>query len=372
MANLFQHTKDKAKHGAKAPWSVKWRDPDGRQRTKRVGSKTHAKNFKAKIESELSQSLYTGIIPKSWPEFRKELKRKELHLLKPSTQETYRIALDNFERIIHPDKMAHLNTRVIDDYRSKRSKEKGIKGGVISAATVNNELRTLRAVLKHAKRWNYVQNVPEFRFIKEPERIPRYVTVEHFEAIYGACHVATRPTDLPYDAPTWWRAFLIFQWMTGWRRSEPLHLLTSELDLETGEAITLAEDNKGNRDDRVPLHPVVVEHLQGMKSFRPEVFPWDLSSKALYTQYYRIQAEAGIELQCREKHDHTESCKYYGFHDLRRSFASVTAGQVDAKLLQKLMRHKDYSTTLRYINSREQLRDVTETFVTPNLARLAE
>ena len=99
------------------------------------------------------------------------------------------------------------------------------------------------------------------------------------------------------------------------------------------------------------------------------VVPWRLSSKALYTQFYHIQEHAGIKLECREKHDHKPSCAFYGYHDLRRSFASITAGNVDGKMLQKLMRHKDYSTTLRYINAREQMDGITETYVMPILRK---
>ena len=51
-----------------------------------------------------------------------------------------------------------------------------------------------------------------------------------------------------------------------------------------------------------------------------------------------------IDLPCREKHEHTDACHLYGFHDFRRAFATRTpCGWSDA--LQSLMRHKSYLTT---------------------------
>ena len=46
------------------------------------------------------------------------------------------------------------------------------------------------------------------------------------------------------------------------RLSEPSALRREDVDLDAGAAITRAGDNKENRDDRVPLHSVVIEHLK--------------------------------------------------------------------------------------------------------------
>ena len=62
--------------------------------------------------------------------------------------------------------------------------------------------------------------------------------------------------------------------MTGWRIGELLALKWCDVNLEEGFAITRHRDNKGHRDDKVPLHDVVVEHLQAIKTFSECVFPW--------------------------------------------------------------------------------------------------
>ena len=53
-----------------------------------------------------------------------------------------------------------------------------------------------------------------------------------------------RPEGLPYSAEAWWQALLVFNYMTGWRISEPLALRREDLDLEAGTAITRHADNK--------------------------------------------------------------------------------------------------------------------------------
>jgi integrase len=81
------------------------------------------------------------------------------------------------------------------------------------------------------------------------------------------------PRGFPFAPADWWRALIVFQYMTGWRIGEPLALSRDHLDLEAGTAVTRADDNKGGRDDLVPLHSVVIEHLRKIASFEPVVFP---------------------------------------------------------------------------------------------------
>ena len=76
---------------------------------------------------------------------------------------------------------------------------------------------------------------------------------------------------------------------------------------------------------------------------------------------------------CTEDHDHTPECYLYGFHDVRRAFATENASGVSAVELQALMRHKSFATTQKYINMAKQLQGGTEAklFVPPVLRRAA-
>src|SRR5215831_19063159 len=124
------------------------------------------------------------------------------------------------------------------------------------------------------------------------------------------------PVEWP--ASSQMRAILVTGYMTGWRIGDMLDLRRDDLDLEAGIAITRWEDNKGKRDERVKLHPVVIDHLKKLAGFDPHVFPWDHWRTTLYEDFAAIQQAAGIRLPCHKDHQHTPACHVYSFHDLRR------------------------------------------------------
>ncbi|MCH8045244.1 MAG: tyrosine-type recombinase/integrase [Planctomycetes bacterium] len=368
---LFQDHRQKNKLGDKTPWSVGWVDPEGKRRSKRIGSKSMAEKVRRKREGELAAGTYESVAHKPWDVFRKEYETKVASQTEPGSQMSTGIALDHFERIINPQRVSAVKPATIDDYIAKRRKERGLKkNSKVSPATVNKELRHIKAVLRVAHEWGYLAKVPRFRMVREPEKLVRYVTGEHFSAIYKACDAATLPKALPYPPSDWWRALLTFSYMTGWRISEPMALRRDDLDLDAGTAITRHGDNKGKRDDLVPLHSVVVDHLRTIACFEPVVFPWYHNRRGLWSQLLKIQEKAEIHLPCHEKHEHTPSCYVYGFHDLRRAFATVNAETLSGDALQKLMRHRSYSTTQRYINMAEHLNRSVETLHVPEVLRV--
>ena len=142
----------------------------------------------------------------------------------------------------------------------------------VSPATVNKELRCLRAMLRKAYRWNYLSAIPDFVFLKEPGKLATYVTPEHFAAIYQACDAAELPERQGYTAADWWRGLLMTAYMTGWRIGSLLALRWEDVEPGRGTALSRAADNKGRRDQFIPLHPVVIEHLTRLQSFSPAVF----------------------------------------------------------------------------------------------------
>jgi integrase len=177
------------------------------------------------------------------------------------------------------------------------------------------------------------------------------------------------PAGQTFTAADWWRALLVTCYMTGWRINELVTFKKEDLDLETGNAILWHEDNKGRRDERIKLHPVVIDHLRRLIGFHPNVFPWRHHERTLYDEFARIQEAAGIKLPCREKHEHTAFCHLYGFHDLRRAFATMNADKLTADALQALMRHKSYQTTQRYINMARQMDEAVAALHVPEVLR---
>jgi len=345
---------------AKASWFVGWYNLEGKRRSKSFGAgsfgKMKANKYRAKMEEELNGGLYQELLKKTWQDFRREYEEKILEALAPRTRDEAISALVHFERIIKPVRMGAITARSIDQYASNRRKEPGKKkGDMVSPATVNKELRHIKAALRLAFEWSYLAQLPRVRMQKAPTKLATYVTGEHFAAIYQACDKATFPEDQRYEPADWWRGLIVMGYMTGWRISDMLGLRREDLDLDSAFAITRARDNKAKRDERVKLHPVVVDHLRRLVGFDVRVFPWNKNRRTLDTEFAWVQQNAGIHLACQGQHEHTPSCHVYGFHDLRRAFATMNADKLTPDTLQALMRHKSYQTTQVYINMARQM-----------------
>jgi integrase len=331
-----------------------------------------AEKFRRKVEGQLAAGTYATENKMSWDQFRVDYESKILAGKSSGTQVEAKIAMNHFERLVRPRFVQTIKTATIDSYKAKRRLERGRKvGDLVSPATVNKELRHLKAILGKAVKWKFLPELPDFELELEPEKEITYVSDDHFAAIYNACDVARMPRDLPFPAADWWRALITFNYLTGWRVGEPLALKRVDLDLEAGFAITRYTANKGKRDERVRLHPVVVEHLERIQCFEPLVFPWNHHRTTLWCELERIQVAAGIHLPCHHDHQHTPRCRVYGFHDLRRAFATENAAELTPDALQRLMRHKSYSTTQRYINMASQVNSAVEKLHVPAILRRA-
>jgi integrase len=369
---IFQDTRQKAKHSDKAPWSVGWIDPDGKRRSKTVGAKSRAERHARKLEGQLEAGTYEGASRKTWADFRREYDAKILPRLAPRSQEATNIALNHFQRLAKPSRLTSIKTATIDDYVAKRSTERGLKpGSKVSPATVNRELRDVKAALRVAHDWGYLPAVPKFRRVREVEEIGRVMTPEHFQAIFEACDVATMPRGLPCEPGEWWRALLTFALTTGWRIDEILSLRHDDLDMGSGAILTRAADNKGGRDDRDYLPGPVLELVKAVVGFEPLVFWWPHHSRTLWAEFRRIQEAAGIHLTCPHEgeHDCTPACHVYGFHALRRGYATLNADTMPAPVLQRKMRHKDFGTTLRYIKLADKMKQATERVYVPEFLK---
>lgn len=374
---VFQKSEDVRDRGAKAPYYVGWYDPDGKRHKKSFGPGIKAKTLAERYRSRLEEELTTGVYEQAhrrvrWADFRQQYEELVLPGLAVNTRTQVTTALDHFERIINPARVLSISTQHIDDYIAVRRQERGKKKGELaSPATVNKSLRHLKAVLAVAVEWEYLARLPKFRMEKVPRKLPRYVTGDHFAVIYAACIHAKRPKGMAYEPADWWRALIVMGYMTGWRIGDMLGLRRPDLNLEEGTAVTRAEDNKAKRDELVKLHPVVVGHLRKLPGFDDRVFPWNHDRTTLHNDFLAIQKAAGINLPCLGEHEHTEHCHVYGFHDLRRAFATMNADKLTADALQTLMRHKSYQTTQVYINLARQMDQAVASLHVPDVLRQA-
>jgi integrase len=363
---VFQDPKQVKKHGTDAAsWCVGWYNDAGRRKSKSCGSGNAGKRLADKEAEKISAQLLTGTYEDktrtSWADFRLEYASLVLDNMSAANRQETTSSLDHFERLINPKKIAAVSSADLLRFVSKRRKEHGMREGeCVSPATINKELRHLRAVFRKAAKLGHLKTCPDIPFVKEPKKLPCWVPPDHLAKMYQACDVVTRPTDLPYPVGDWWRGMLIFCYMTGWRIGSVLALRRDDVDLDKGTAVSCHEDNKGARDQLVSLPPLVIEHLRKVPSFEPVFFPWQHGRRQLYDAFEAIQVAAKVKPARGNK-------GRYGFHDLRRAFATLNAGRLSADVLQALMQHRCYSTTQRYIDLARQMQPAAHDVFVPDL-----
>ena len=371
---IFQYPKDvKAKGSDHASWYVGWYDQSGKRHAESCGPKVtgrkKAERRQRQIQSELDMGMHQPRGKKKWSEFRKAYTAEIVPNLALRSRDQIKAALNHFERLVSPGRMESIKTQTIDMFVAARSTERGKKpGSTVSPATINKDLRHIKAALRVAVEWEYLPKMPKIRMVREPEKLVRYVTPDHFALLYrDAAALAELPLipEEPYKPCVWWRSLLATCYMTGWRIGELLAMRTEDVDCETKTVITRHSDNKGKREELVPVHAVVIEHLTRVITDHPFVFRWPHERDKLWEEFGRIQREVGIHLTCREKHEHTPACHVYGFHDLRRAFATENAKRMKPATLQKMMRHKALKTTLGYVDLADQVQEAVDEMPVP-------
>lgn len=339
-----QDPKQVKKHGSEAAsWYVNFIDPDGHRRTKSYGpggaGKEMAERECRKVTEQLLTGTYQTNLGKPWAAFRAKYEADVLAGRSAACRRQVKMSLDNFERICAPKKVSAIRTETIDTFAARRREEENqrVKGRTVSPATVNADLHNLKAVLGVAKRWGYLAQAPEIPFLREPRKLPVYVTPDHFAAMYLACDRMRRPRVQGCAPGDWWRALLVFIYVgTGWRIGQCLGLERPDLDLEAGTVVGRAacRGNKARADVLVKLHPVVLEHVSRLRGFAARAFPYPHCERTLLDQLHALCRLAGVPA--------------YGWHNLRKGFGTMNAPRLAPTELQHLMQHSSLGTTQRY------------------------
>ena len=140
----------------------------------------------------------------------------------------YEKTLENFVRICGDIAMGKITPKHFDTYKVTRLNE-GVQARLgrnelerkLSPITVNIELRTLRAALNTAVRWQTIPKNPfeKLSLISIPRRTPAYLTAQDADTLLS---VITKP---------WLRDFVIVALNTGMRRGELLSLRWVDVDV---------------------------------------------------------------------------------------------------------------------------------------------
>lgn len=207
----------------------------------------------------------------------------------------------------------------------ERLVQAGLREGV-SPATVNRRTQLLRAILRKAWReWDWIDRVPVFRILKEPQGRVRFLTRQE-----AARLLAELPPHL--------RAMARFTLATGLRQGNVKRLRWARVDLERGRAWVVAEEAKAGQAIPVPLSPAAVQVVAEQRGRHPE-----------YVFTYKGQPITQVGTKAWRGALERAGIKDFRWHDLRHTWASWHAQNgTPMNVLQELGGWRDSEMVQRY------------------------
>lgn len=323
---------------------------DGKRKRKRIGpQKTLAQIALKDVQVKTAKGEYLGVYEEKKTLF-KDFSKKYLKMVQPNLSPT---SYARFEGIInnHLQKafqcyLYKISKKQIQEYIQKRS-------GEVEPATVNHEVKLLRAMFNRAIEWNYLKENPckGIKNLKEPPGRIRYVSLDELEKLLLACE-ASSLLENPHNKGrtfskllcAFLKSIVLLALHTGCRRSEILSLRWKDIDFK--ERRILIETTKNNERRMIPINDTLYGVLKSL--------PVHLGSDLIFPGITGIQLTMAFRRACKRAR-----IGDFRFHDLRHSFASyLTMGGENLRTVQTLLGHKELRMTMRYSHlSPEHLRE---------------
>lgn len=213
-----------------------------------------------------------------------------------------------------------------------------------SAATVNKDLRNLRAILNLAKRRKYRTDEVAIEFEPTVEDPVEAWSVEQFCRILASCRRETGDIcGIPADR--WWAAQQLVILNVGARISAVMQARMDDLDWERSLLRIRGSTQKHRRGQIDPLHPKTMAALVEIASpTRELLFPWPYDRNviqwpSLIHHYRRILARAGLPTTAKDL-----------FHKLRRTNATFICAAADEETARRQLGHSSVEVTRRYLD----------------------
>ena len=188
--------------------------------------------------------------------------------------------------------LSSLDESVIADALTDRAKSG------LGPRSVNRYAEVIRAVLRAARRWRWLDYVPHIRMQQRPPRRVRFLTHE-------------QAAELVRELPPHLAAVVGFSLQTGLRKSNVLGLTWSQVDLSIPAAWIHADQAKAKRAIAVPLSPTAVRILTAERG-----------KHRVYCFTYKGQPIKQANTAAWKKALRRTAILDFRFHDLRHTWAS--------------------------------------------------
>jgi integrase len=245
-------------------------------------------------------------------------------------------------------RLLEITPALVEQYRDWRKATITRRKRLVTVATVNRELATLRRMFNVARRGLIVLKggVP-------PDNPMAMVTLERERNERDRVLSAEEFQRLSEAAEPWLRPILLLAYYVGMRKGEIRSLRWEQVDLKTGIIRLQSSDTKTDQGRVIPLNPV----LRSALSTIPPVLgcPWVFVNPA-YVEAWRANPD-GVNPRFHATsitHAFTRACKKAGvknatFHDLRHTFVTnMRRAGVDYFRIMAITGHRTMSVFKRY------------------------
>jgi len=335
-------------------WQLKWIDPHtGRERRESTKQRLKSRAEVVRKAKEIELATKGGTDQNlSWKQFKERVESEYLPDLKDSTQVSFWVAINHYEKEMNPKKLTDLNASNISKFQAKlRQRKKNEQTGEkLSDATVGFYLRTIQSALSWAVSVDLLVEIPT---IKTPRGAKgkrsgmrgRPITEAEFQQILDAV-----PEVRAGDAVDW-EFYLRALWLSGLRLEEsfiaswdsgPFQLNT------TGENPFWrieAEGQKKRQDQSAPITPDFRDFILTVPNEQRSGKLFEVCNRFqkewIKTVVRKIGHKANVLVD--PKRESFASAQTY-----RQSFGSRWARKVKPFVLKALMRHSRIETTEQY------------------------
>lgn len=313
------------KHPEYMTYYAIWQDEENRTRREALGTKdgrianrlfrNWKRNFYAgkikPISSGLSQT-FSRFVDEFLGHFDSQPDKED------STYTLYEVALKKARECWGDIPLKKISERHLDNLLA----DMGSAG--LAIPTINKNYRHVKAALRKAIRWGYMDPLREWpKPVKEKQRI-RYLTLPELRRLM-------KEIDDPEFSD-----FCMLSAYTGLRSGEILRLTWDDINNPEG-FIRIVSEQKNKDEDRIPINPNATAILDRCKACgnRPRLFRFK-TVHWISQKFKKYAVEAGLADR--------------RFHDLRHTYGShsIMSGEVDIYTLQALMRHRSLESTKVY------------------------
>ena len=286
----------------------------------------------------------SGSIP--WDAFKDKFLEWSKGTKEQYTYERDKASISALEAFFRPKRLSDITPELLDRFKAHRKSQN--KGN----ATVNTDLKKLKAMMAKAMEWRYIEgwDARTVKRLKEVRGRLLFYTPQELKRLLGVCQ--TRMSGY-YD----WETVCRLASRAGLRRSEIYWLSWADVDLNRGIVSVVPKAGwapKGKEQRHIPVPKDLHKHLQALH--RKKQTEWVIGerpSKAVLSAFFqKISRKAKLK---------------GNLHTLRHTYAShlVQAG-VPLYTVQKLLGHSSIKTTEIYAHlAPENLQDAVNKL--PNL-----